>query len=79
MSRIVRPAPAMPAPAGPPSKARTAKQAWLDEQYTPAVKKRAERKDKFTTLSEVPIEPLYTADDLANFDPERDLDRKSVV
>jgi hypothetical protein len=39
-------------------KNKTAKQRWLDEVYGPAVKKRAERKEKFTTLSEVPIEPL---------------------
>ena len=45
-------------------KAKTAKQRWLDELYTPAVKKRAERKEKFTTLSEVRIDPLYTAEDL---------------
>jgi len=43
-------------------KSKTAKQAWLAELYAPAVKKRAERKERFTTLSEVPIEPLYTPD-----------------
>ncbi len=53
--------------------AKTPKERWLDESYRPAVKKRAERKEKFTTLSEVPIEPLYTADDLAGFDPAREL------
>ena len=50
-------------------KNKTAKQRWLDESYGPAVKKRAERKERFTTLSEVPIDPLYTADDLEGFDP----------
>ena len=54
-------------------KNKTAKQRWLDELYTPAVKKRAERKEKFTTLSEVPIDPLYTAEDIEGFDPETQL------
>src|SRR5256714_2154065 len=51
----------------------TAKQRWLDEVYGPAVKKHPERRPRFSTLSDDPIEPLYTADDLAGFDPERDL------
>jgi methylmalonyl-CoA mutase N-terminal domain/subunit len=54
-------------------KNKTAKQRWLDELYTPAVKKRAERKEKFTTLSEVPIDPLYTAEDIEGFDPATQL------
>jgi methylmalonyl-CoA mutase, N-terminal domain len=54
-------------------KSKTAKQRWLDESYRPAVKKRAERKERFTTLSEVPIDPLYTADDLEGFDPAKEL------
>jgi len=55
------------------SKPRTKKQEWLEGVYGPAVKKRAERKKSFTTISGDPVEPLYTADDLAGFDPERDL------
>jgi methylmalonyl-CoA mutase N-terminal domain/subunit len=54
-------------------KDKTAKQDWLDNVYGPATKKRAERKKSFTTLSGDPIEPLYTADDLAGFDAQRDL------
>src|SRR5437868_1331563 len=54
-------------------KTRTAKQRWLDDVYGPAVKKHPERRPRFSTLSDDPIEPLYTADDLAGFDPERDL------
>src|SRR5438094_305500 len=49
------------------------KTAWLENVYAPAVKKRAERKPRFTTLSGEPIEPLYTAEDLGGFDGERDL------
>ena len=55
------------------SKAKTEKQRWADEVYGPAVRKRAERKKTFTTISGDPIEPLYTADDLEGFDPQRDL------
>src|SRR5512132_499594 len=54
-------------------KSKTAKQRWLDEVYAPAVKKRAERKERVTTLSEVPIEPLYTPDDLEGFNPAAQL------
>ena len=32
-----------------------------------------ERQEKFTTLSGVPVEPLYTEDDLSNFSYQRDL------
>ena len=32
-----------------------------------------ERKPRFSTLSDIPIDALYTAGDLAGFDPERDL------
>ncbi|HYK97346.1 MAG TPA: methylmalonyl-CoA mutase family protein [Candidatus Acidoferrales bacterium] len=55
------------------SKSRTKKQEWLDRVYEPAVRKRPERKKAFTTISGDPVEPLYTADDLEGFEPERDL------
>src|SRR3981081_1480937 len=54
-------------------KSKTRKQRWLDEAYGPAVKKRAERKARFTTLSEIPLERLYTPDHLEGFDPAADL------
>jgi methylmalonyl-CoA mutase, N-terminal domain len=54
-------------------KNKTAKQDWLDNTYGPAVAKRPERKKSFTTISGDPVEPLYTADDLAGFDAQRDL------
>ncbi|HUQ41104.1 MAG TPA: methylmalonyl-CoA mutase family protein [Candidatus Limnocylindrales bacterium] len=54
-------------------KNRTRKQDWLDDIYGPAVRKRAERKARFTTISGEPVEPLYTEDDLQGFDPARDL------
>ena len=59
MSNTVRPGPAAPAPAEPHSK---------EPQTT-------QRKERFSTLSDIPIDPLYTAADLPGFDPERDLGR----
>src|SRR5687767_8723766 len=58
--------------AGNAGVART-KAEWLASQYADAVAKHPERKDRFSTLSDEPIEPLYTADDLQGFDPARDL------
>src|SRR3989441_13296638 len=49
-----------------------AKRRWLEEVYGPAITRRPERKRRFSTLSDELIEPLYTADDLAGFDPARD-------
>jgi len=54
-------------------KAGTRKQRWLDEVYGAAVRKHPERKARFSTLSDELIEPLYTAEDLEGFDPDRDL------
>jgi methylmalonyl-CoA mutase N-terminal domain/subunit len=66
-SKIVRPGPAEPAPAEPHSK---------DEwrlKYEAAIAKHPERKPRFSTLSDLPVDPLYTADDLPGFEPDRDL------
>jgi methylmalonyl-CoA mutase, N-terminal domain len=54
-------------------KTKTAKQRWLDEVYGPATKRHPERKPRFSTISDDTTEPLYTADDLADLDPHRDL------
>jgi methylmalonyl-CoA mutase N-terminal domain/subunit len=67
MSKVVRPGPAAPAPAEPHSKDE-----WL-ARYEAAIAKHPERKQRFSTLSDLPIDPLYTADDLPGFEPERDL------
>ncbi len=40
------------------------KQEWLDKTRKPFIEKRAERKDKFTTLSDIEIEPVYSKDNL---------------
>jgi methylmalonyl-CoA mutase, N-terminal domain len=42
---------------------------WLDEVYT----KTPEREALFETISGHPIRPLYTDEDLADWDPDRDL------
>src|SRR5256885_7274041 len=42
---------------------------WLQEVYS----KQAEREASFETISGEPVRPLYTEDDLADWDPERDL------
>jgi len=65
-------------PAGAPAPAPTppvphSKGEWLDTVYKNAVAKHPERKDRFSTVSDEPVEPLYTVDDLAGFDPARDL------
>ena len=52
--------------------ART-KDEWLTTAYADAVTKHPERRDRFSTLSDEPVDPLYTADDLQGFDPARDL------
>ena len=54
-------------------KTGTKKQRWLDDVYGAATKKRAERKRRFSTLSDEVVEPLYTAEDLVGFDADRDL------
>jgi methylmalonyl-CoA mutase, N-terminal domain len=42
---------------------------WREEEYA----RRPEREALFSTVSGHPIEPLYTEEDLADWDPERDL------
>jgi methylmalonyl-CoA mutase, N-terminal domain len=60
-----RPAPAKPGPAA-------RKDEWL-ARYEAAIARHPERKQRFSTLSDLPIDPLYTADDLPGFEPARDL------
>jgi methylmalonyl-CoA mutase, N-terminal domain len=52
---------------------RRGKREWLEETYGPAIAKTPERKQRFSTLSDTAVDPLYTAEDLADFDPQRDL------
>src|SRR5713226_6910238 len=43
------------------------------ERYDAAIKTHPERKARFSTLSDLPVGALYTAEDLTGFEPERDL------
>ncbi len=54
-------------------RAETGKARWEREVLEPALKKSPERKGPITTISGRPIERLYTSDDLAGIDVERDI------
>ena len=51
----------------------SAEQRWEDETLKPALRESPERQEKFTTLSGVPIQRLYTPADLAKFNYSQDL------
>ena len=53
--------------------AETEKQRWERETLEPALSKGGERASSFTTISGRPIERLYTAEDLSQIDPARDI------
>jgi methylmalonyl-CoA mutase N-terminal domain/subunit len=53
--------------------AETDKQRWERETLQPALKKAPERAQSFTTISGRPIDRLYTADDLAGIEYQRDI------
>jgi methylmalonyl-CoA mutase N-terminal domain/subunit len=53
--------------------AETDKQRWEREVLAPALEKSPERPIPFTTISGRPIDRLYTADDIDDLDPVRDL------
>ena len=53
--------------------AETDKQRWEREILEPTLEKSPERPGPFTTISGRPIDRLYTADDLTDFDFSRDL------
>ncbi len=55
----------------PPSK--RSKQEWMESTYAPATAKTPERKRRFSTLSDTAIDPLYTAEDTAGLDVDKDL------
>jgi methylmalonyl-CoA mutase, N-terminal domain len=56
----------------------TDKQRWERETLEPALGKNAERARRFTTISGWPIERLYTADDVAAIDRDRDISQPGV-
>ncbi|KQR40622.1 methylmalonyl-CoA mutase family protein [Deinococcus sp. Leaf326] len=49
------------------------KNEWLSSVYQPAAQKFPERKYNFTNLSDMDPEPIYTADDLEDWDAGREL------
>jgi methylmalonyl-CoA mutase N-terminal domain/subunit len=49
------------------------KQRWLEGTYRRSVSARPERTYPFRTLSDIEVDPVYSADDLGDHDPERDL------
>jgi len=49
------------------------KNEWMHSVYAPAARTFPERKYNFSTLSNQTPDPLYTADDLHDWDPRRDL------
>ncbi|MBI2765696.1 MAG: methylmalonyl-CoA mutase family protein [Chloroflexi bacterium] len=51
----------------------TSKREWLQGTYGKAVEKARERSKVFETTGKMPIEPVYTQEDLNGFDPVRDL------
>jgi len=53
--------------------ADTDKRRWERETLEPVLAKGGERSSTFTTISGRPIERLYTADDLSEIDPARDI------
>ena len=58
--------------------AETDKQRWEREILDSALEKAPERPGPFTTISGRPIDRLYTADDLADFEYSRDLNQPGV-
>ncbi len=49
------------------------KRQWLAEEYAAAIGDHPERDAAFETLSQIPVDPIYTPDDLEGFDPGQDL------
>lgn len=51
----------------------TNKREWLQGPYAKAIERAPERAKVFETTGKMPLEPIYTADDLAGWDANRDL------
>jgi methylmalonyl-CoA mutase N-terminal domain/subunit len=56
-----------------PGTRSASKRQWLEQTHAPALAKHPERKTRFSTLSDTPVDPLYTTDDLSDLSYERDL------
>lgn len=51
----------------------TNKREWLQGPYAKAIERAPERAKVFETTGKMPLEPVYTADDLSDWDPVHDL------
>ena len=49
------------------------KQEWKEKVWGPATERSGERQDRFETTSEIEVDPIYTPEDVANQDYDRDL------
>ena len=49
------------------------KQAWLEQDYAKATERFGERDYPFRTLSDIEVAPVYTQDDVADFDAKEKL------
>jgi len=65
--------PANPKKTGSAVKSPSKLQAWEENTLRPTLEKSPERQKEFTTVSSYPIRRLYTEEDLAGWDPARDL------
>jgi methylmalonyl-CoA mutase N-terminal domain/subunit len=59
--------------AGRATAASTSAAEWRETTYRRAVARAGERAPDFSTSSEIPVQPLYTADDLAGWNPDEAL------
>src|SRR4051794_20643539 len=46
---------------------------WRRERYDKSVQRSAERSKRFRTVSDIEVEPIYTAEDLAGWNPDEKL------
>src|SRR5580700_190758 len=65
--------PANPKKTGSAVKSPSKLQAWEENTLRPTLEKSPERQKEFTTVSSYPIRRLYTEEDLAGWDPARNL------
>ena len=64
---------ATPAPSNHPSDIAAARHAWEEGPYAAFRTRVPERKERFTTLSGLPVAPLYTPEDVQGVDYLRDV------
>ncbi|MFB6087521.1 MAG: methylmalonyl-CoA mutase family protein, partial [Haloarculaceae archaeon] len=55
------------------SSIREARESWEEETLGPVLESHGERKDRFATVSNLPVDRLYTPEDVADLDYESDL------